>query len=99
MNPANRSERGKVLTDMQAAWLEDRVQACLKNPSTKEWSSLPGGDMMVVKICEGKKVLVDIHPGIPLEKYMKLHLTLEKLWCYDSLTETEAKQLREKLKK
>ena len=40
--------------------------------------------------------MVDIHPGIPLEKYMELHLTLEKLWWYDSLTETEAKQLREK---
>ena len=54
---------------------------------------------MVVKICKGKKALVDIRSGIPLEKYMELQHTLEKLWWYGSLTETEAKQLREKLKK
>ena len=99
MNPAKRSERGKVLTDMQATWLEDRVQACLDDPGTKEWRSLAGGDFMVVKICKGKKVLVDIYPGKPLEKYMELHQTLEKLWWYGSLTEAEARQLREKLKK
>ena len=84
----------KELSTIEAAWLEKQVNDCFENEDQTTWQSLPGGDMMTVKIYKHGKLMVRLIREKPLKKYYDLQSSLQKLVRYGSLTETEAKKIK-----
>lgn len=84
----------REMSAMESAWLEQQVSDCIENEDQTTWQSLPGGDMMTVKIYKNFKPTVVLTNEKPFEKYLDLQHSLEKLVRYGSFTETEAKKIK-----
>ena len=90
---SKKSER--ELSLMESAWVEQQVDDCLKNQDETTWQSLPGGDIMSVRIRIQNKSNIEIRNTTPLNKYYELKHLLQKLSNYGSFSETEIKKIRE----
>ena len=77
-----RSER--ILTPVEAAWVERRVLQALRDPNPATWLSLYGGDKMSVEIQKDKEENINIERGMPIQKYYNLLNDLKYLAQYGS---------------
>ena len=89
---SKKSER--ELSLMESAWVEQQVNDCIMNQDKTTWQSMPGGDMMTVKIRTENKPQIEFRNEVPLKKYYELQLLLEKLANYGSFSETEMKRIK-----
>ena len=93
-NSAHYGNSKRELSAMEAAWVEKEVNDCTRNTDTTTWQSLPGGDMMSVKIYKHHKPQIELIREKPLNKYLKLQHSLEYLTRYGSFSETEIKKVK-----
>ena len=75
----------RVLSGVEAVWLEDRVQKAIDDPDRSTWQSLAGGDKMNVEIEGSKCSSVSFKYVTPIRKYKDLQQELEYLAQYGSI--------------
>lgn len=84
----------RELSPSESAWVEQQVNDCIMNQDKTTWQSMPGGDMMTVKIRTENKPQLEFRNEVPLNKYYELQHLLQKLANYGSFSETEMKRIK-----
>lgn len=75
----------RVLSNKEAIWLEQQVNACMESLDDTTRESMVGGDWLDVCIRRNGKICVEITGEKPLNKYKELSSLMEKLARFGSL--------------